>query len=267
MKLHKPLERCSRIPGYISVRGGMGLGDSLYLQSVCRYLVEKGHKVMACSKWPDVFRPLEENVLIAPFTRLGIDKLVHYSLRKPVKGTTQFQDCCIQAGISEEVDLRIDWTVTDSELVNVVQELAEGRQIVCVQLPRPPMDRKDGFGKELLPDCRVIQRLIDEQKDAFIVQIGAGTPLFRFHGIDLDLANKTTVAQLLDIASIADRFIGYVSFLVPLAESLKKPALIVWSSRGLKAPQAYIRQITPEKVIHGPWCKSIMDAEEAFHVL
>lgn len=260
LKLHKQLERCARIPGYTSIRAGMGLGDSLYLQSVCRHLVKQGQKFLACSKWPDVFRSLGESVIVGPFTRLGVDKVAHYSLRKGVQGTTQFQDCCIQAGIKEPVDLRLDWAVTELELVETVLGLAKGLPIVCVQLPRPPMDRKDGFGKELMPDCAVIQRQIDRLKDkAFLVQIGAGQSIHGFQGLNLDLANKTTVAQLLDLASVAHGFIGYVSFVVPLAESLKKPALIVWSSKGLKAPHAYVRQISPQKVLHGNWCKWAMD--------
>lgn len=260
LRLHKQLERCARIPGYLSIRAGMGLGDSLYLQSVARHFVSKGQKVLACSKWPDVFRPLGDSVIVGPFTRLGVDKVAHYSLRKGVQGTTQFQDCCIQAGIKEPVALRLDWAVTELELVETVSGMAKGLPIVCVQLPRPPMDRKDGFGKELMPNCAVIQRQIDRLKGkAFLVQIGAGQSIHKFDGLDLDLANKTTVAQLLDLASVAHGFIGYVSFIVPMAESLRKPALIVWSSRGLRGTHPYIQQIKPSKVLNGNWCKWAMD--------
>lgn len=238
----------------------MGLGDSLYLQAVTRYLVSKGERLEVCSEWPDVFRPLGDAVRIAPFSRQNIQILAHYSLRKSRPETDQFQDCCISAKVTEPVDLRLDWTITDQRFVDAVKAQANGWPIVCVQLPRTPMNRVDGFGKELLPDCRVIQRQIDRIRDrAFLVQIGAGTPVHRFDGLHLDLANKTTVAQLLDLASIAHGFIGYVSFIVPLAESLKKPALIVWSHLGLKASHAYVRQITPRKVIHGPHCKWAID--------
>jgi ADP-heptose:LPS heptosyltransferase len=129
-----------------------------------------------------------------------------------------------------------------------------------VQLPRTPMGRTDGFGKELLPDCRVIQRLIDGLRGkALVVQVGSGDPLFRFTGIDVDLANKTTVAELVDVALAANGFLGYVSFIVPLAESLGKPALLVWSSAGLKARQPYVRQITPRKVLHCKTSRHVMD--------
>ena len=47
-------------------------------------------------------------------------------------------------------------------------------------------------------------------------------------------------------------FVGYCSFVVPLAESLNKPALLVWARRGLRAGHPYIRAITPEKILQKP---------------
>jgi hypothetical protein len=127
-------------------------------------------------------------------------------------------------------------------------------------MARSPMGRKDGFGAELLPDCRMIQRAIDRLKGrALIVLIGSGKPLFEFKGIDVDLSNKTTVRQLLDVASIADGFLGYCSFIIPLAESFSKPALIVWSRRGLNAGHQYIRQITPQKVLYRESSQFVID--------
>ena len=74
---------------------------------------------------------------------------------------------------------------------------------------------------------------------AFLIQIGSGEPLFRFTGIDLDLTDQTSVCDVLDLASVADALLGYCSFFVPLAESFRKPALLVWSRAGLKSPQEF----------------------------
>lgn len=240
-----------------SIRAGMGLGDSLYLQSVARHLVAKGELLSVCSKWPEVFRPLP--VQVEPFRRLGVDICAHYTMRKSKPETTQFQDCCIQAGIREPVALQLDWGApTNPQLVDRLKQ--HGKPIVCVQLPRAPMGRTDGFGKSLLPDCRVIQRLIDGLRGrALLVQIGAGAPLFNFNGIDIDLANKTTISEMIDVASVADAFLGYCSFLVPLAESFSRPALFVWSSRGLRDGQQYVRQITPKKILHKPTSRFVID--------
>lgn len=255
-----------------SIRGGMGLGDALYLQAVVRHLVNQGERLRVCTAWPEVFRPLGDKVQTVPFTRAGVDLVAHYTRRKN-HPTTQLQDMRIEAGIKDPVDLVIDWTPTDAALIERLQ--APGRRIVCVQLPRAPMGRTDGFGHELLPDCRVIQRVIDAlPPDVLKVQIGAGRPLFKFSGIDVDLADQTSVSQLLDVASIADGFVGYVSFLAPLAESFKKPAMFVWSKLGLRSNTGFIRLITPAKVLERPtslhvvdnWnAAAIAEVQERFH--
>lgn len=229
-----------------TIRGGKGLGDALYVQAVARHLVKQGQAIRAATAYPEVFGPL--GIECTPFTRQGIQILAHYALRKS-QPTDQFTDCCIQAGIKGPVELRLDWDVQDAALTDRL--LSHGKPVVLVQLPRNPMGRVDGFGAELLPDCGRIQRAIDAiQGRALLVQVGRGTPLFRFTGIDVDLANQTSVSQLIDVAAISFGAVGYVSFALPLCESLGKRALLVWSRKGLKSKTAYIRQITPAKAVH-----------------
>jgi hypothetical protein len=153
--------------------------------------------------------------------------------------------------IREPVELKLDW---------IPESTLESRPYVCVQLPRAPMGRSDGFGMDLLPDCKVIQRGIDALRERFaIVQIGAGAPLYRFRHIDIDLAGNTTVPGLLDVACGAAGFLGYVSYIVPLAESLDKPAMLVWSHKGMSRGHPYVRQITPGKILHKPSCRFVID--------
>jgi hypothetical protein len=196
-----------------------------------------------------VFKPLGARVEVAPFTRLGVNLVAHYTMRKGIAGTTQFQDCCLSAGIQERAELRLDWGRADTPVTRHV--LSFGRPVVLVQLPRAPMARTDGFGKELLPAQAAMQRAIDRIKGrALLVQVGSGVPLYRLEGIDIDLAGHTTVSELIDLASVCDGVLGYVSFILPLAESLGKRGLLVWSRSAKKAPHVYVRQITPEKVVH-----------------
>lgn len=240
------------------IRCGSGLGDSIYLQSVVRHLVGKGEQLEVCTDYPDVFLPLAGKVHLAPFGKERIQILAHYSTRKGIAATDQFEDCCINAGICEPVEMRLDWVPQNTALVDQLR--AAGKPVVCVQLPRAPMGRTDGFGKELMPDCRVIQRAIDEVRSwAYLVQLGSGEPLFNFKGIHLDLADRTTVADLIDVGCAADGFFGFVSYFVPLAESFDKPALFVWSRRGLNAPKTFVRQITPHKVLHKDTSRFVMD--------
>lgn len=229
----------------------MGLGDAIYVQSVVRYLLEQGEKgLRVATAWPDVFAPFGDQVECVPFTRQGIDILAHYSLRKPQTATTQWEDVCITARVPRTTPLRFTWNAPSTPLADQLRQT--GKPVILVQLPRAPMGRTDGFGHELLPDCRRIQDAIDALSGrATLVQVGAGRPAFQFRGLDVDLRDTTEVADLLAIAvHAAAGFLGYVSFFVPLAESLERPALFVWSRRGLRSTVPYVRQITPQKVLY-----------------
>lgn len=237
-------------PRMIRIRSGSGLGDSVYLQSIARHLIEKGKVVEVCSKYEDVFRPLRKKLTISPFRRNNLSVVAHYIGRKKYPATDQFTDCCISAGLGQGIELKLDWP---KPIPSRLLDDLDGRPFVVVQLPRAPMGRDDGYGDELLPDCRVIQRLIDKIGVHFnIVQIGKGEPWYRFSGINLDLANETTVGEMIDVVSVSRGVIGYCSFIVPLAESLRKPALLVWSRRGLGSSTEFIRLITPQKILHRP---------------
>lgn len=239
------------------IRCGRGLGDSIYLYAVVRHLVAKGIRLEVCSDWPDVFRALAGKVSVVPFTRANVKYLAHYASRKAQK-TKQFEDCCINAGITEPVDLVLDWSPVNMALVERLRGV--GKPVIYVQLPRAPMGRTDGFGREILPDCRRIQAVIDRiGSRAYFVQVGKGKPLFDFTGIDLDLANQTTVSDVIDIGYASDAFLGYCSYMVALAEALNKPELVVWSRKGLKAIDQYIARITPQKILQRESSRFVID--------
>lgn len=240
-----------------SIRCGSGLGDSLYLQAAVRHLVNRGEPMEVCSDWPDVFRPLGDKVRVVPFRR-PVDINCHYAPRKHVPHTTQFQDICIRAGARGTADLKLDWTPRNNALVEQVRALSP---VLVVPMARQPFNRKDRFGIELLPNCGRIQQGIDRARShGFkVVQVGQGDKLWDFGGIDLDLAHRTSVSDLIDVAYAADGFLGYVSFAVPLAESLDKPALFVWSRRGAESASEFVRQITPKKILHKPSSRAVFD--------
>lgn len=243
-----------------SIRAGKGLGDAMYLQAVARHFVRQGEQLEICSNWPEVFRPLGQAARVVPFRRINVDICAHYTMRKRFTHTNQFEDCCIQAGIREPVDFKLDWAISDPAFVESIKSRAAGKPLLLVQLPRLPMDRQDGFGRELLPDCRVIQSCIDRLRgSACVIQAGSGEPLFRFHGVDIDCANATTVSQLIDLGFIADAMLGYSSFTIPLAEQFSKPALLVWARAGLQSTTTFIRQITPEKILSRSTSKYVVD--------
>lgn len=244
------------------MRAGRGLGDSLYLQSAARHFVERGRRPRVLTDWPDVFRPLAGKIEVSPFSRPEADIVVHYTAGKGNPRTTQWQDCCYRAGIPLDTPLRLDWQPVNVDLIARVRRQAQGRPIVLVLLPREPMDRDDRFGRELLPQRGSYQTAIDALTGMFRVQVGAGDALYELGGIDLDLKNATSVSDLIDLAWAADALLGYVSFFVPLAESLDKQALFVWSRRGTISETDYIRTITPQKILHGSRSRAVFDDSE-----
>jgi hypothetical protein len=224
------------------IRAGSGLGDSIYLQSIVRHLRMSGKDIIVRSNYPDVFRPL--NVSVTQHRKDGKPIVAHYVTRKHTPGTSQFEDMCIMAGIKEPVQMQLDWRVQNTSLLTGIE-----RPIIAVMLPRAPMDRSDGFGSELMPKWEILQNLVN-LVECTTVQVGAGKAVYNYSGIDVDLANKTSISDLIDVASMVDGFIGTCSFMLPLAESLGKPFFALWSSRGLKSRTAYISSVTPEKAIH-----------------
>jgi hypothetical protein len=222
------------------VRGGAGIGDGLYVHAICRYLISKGVSLEVATRYYELFQYLP--VKIAPFSRQNIDYLAHYVSRKGIPGTTQFQDACLASRINEPVDLKMDWPKKKTYKTD--------KPVVCVSMIRPPMDRTDGAGMEILPPYSVMQDVIDILKPhCYIVQIGKGKSLYKLRGIDLDLSNATSVTGMIDAVNGCDAVFGYCSYLLPLAECLDKPGLFVWGDVS-KSKFNYVRNIIPEKIIH-----------------
>lgn len=253
-----------------SVRGGRGLGDAIYVHGVLRHLLAHHDRLTVCTDYPDVYQLLCERVRCEPFRRRPVDIIAHYAGNRAIPGTSQFDDCCISAGLPSGLEFKVDWRLRNTELVVRLNALARGRPIIVVQMPRAPFARTDGYGIEFLPDVDTIQRAIDAIGGrAFLVQIGMGraerfdgkrmVPFEGYRGIDLDLSNKTSVADVMDVGFAAAGFLGQCSFIIPLAEGFAKPALIVWSRRGQKSPHEVIRQMTPQKILHRATSRWVID--------
>lgn len=240
------------------IRAGGGLGDALYLQSVVRHLVNSGNtNLEVCTKWEDVFLPLQGKIKLAPFSREKIDILAHYTRRKHLL-TKQFDDSCIIAGINEPVELKLDWLGRNSDFVKKIK--LSKKPNLAVLTYRYPMDRADGFAEELLPSLKVFNYCLSILQNHFnIVLVGAGEALAEYNYYDIDFRNQTTVRDLIDIVSKCDAVFSYCSFMIPLAESLNKKALFCWSRKGLRSSTEYIKQITPEKILHKSSSSYIVD--------
>lgn len=233
----------------IRIRAGSGLGDAIYLQAIVRHLVLSGvEDIEVCTDWPDVFRPIERYIRRSRFRRDNVNRIAHYTCARDCKETDQFEDMCLMAGIKEPVDLALDWTLS----APAVEFGHAYRPLILVALPREPFARGDHFGLPLFPDCRRLQQIVDRlrQRGAGVVQVGAGEALYALDGLTENLANTTTVAQLLDIAAAADGFVGQPGFFIPLAESFSAPGLFLWARAGLRHAHPSLSSITPHKLFH-----------------
>lgn len=237
-----------------TIRGGRGLGDSLYLRPIAEYFLAQGDEVTVLSDYPQIYTGLK--VEVKRFTRFGVNVLAHYVMGKSNPLTTQWDDVCASAGVS--VPLRFTWNIVNHALVDRIVEKAKGRPIIVVHGGRVPMGRTDGFGLELLPDRAAFEAVLAELKDCFTVLVGGGAQLYPLEA-DFDLNGKTSVSDLLDIASVCDGVVAQCSFAIPLAEVFDKPLLIVWAAHGLVAREPYVRQITPMKVLSKPTSHFVVD--------
>lgn len=237
------------------IRGGNGLGDAIYVRAIAAHLLKAGEKVTVCTSYPGVFSELD--VGLEPFTRFNIDVLAHYTAGKNSPGTNQWQDICSSAKV--DAPLGFEWTVRNQALVDEMRAKAAGRPLILVGAPHVPMDRKDGFGMELLPDRDAFQAALAAMDDCFTVQVGHKASPYQIR-TDAQLNGGTSVTDLLDLGRSCDALIGQCSFVIPLAEVFDKPLLIVWAARGME-PQMhhYIRSITPQKVLSKPSSSFVVD--------
>lgn len=236
-----------------TIRGGRGLGDSIYVRPIVEHLLDSGQRrVIVCSDYPSIFAGLECSV--EPHRRDGVDVLAHYTRGKSNPRTTQWEDICASAGIF--VPLKITWQRRHAALIEELRGMARGRPLVLVHGGRTHRWSQG----HLLPAKRAFDAVLGELKDCFTVRVGGTDAVYPLE-TSVDLSGRTSVADLIDLGRECDGIVGQCSFAVPLAEVFDKPAMFVWASSGL-APQrhAYLRQITPRKILSKPTSVFVMDS-------
>lgn len=237
-----------------TIRGGSGLGDSIYVRPVAEHFVQRGEAVQVLSNYPDVF--IGSGAEVKPFNRKA-DVTAHYAPGKNNPDTTQWDDVCRNAQIGV-IPLRFDWSVVNTALVADVAAKAAGRAIILVHGGRTPMGRSDGFGAELLPEKRAFDAALVALDDCFFVGVGKAEQIYPL-SVNLNLNGSTTVSDLFDIAHVCNGSIGQCSFIIPLMEVFNKPLLVVWSAKGMASPTRFIRTITPKKVLNGLRSRYVVD--------
>lgn len=241
----------------IRVRGGMGLGDSIYIRPVAEHLARKGERVVVLSNHPDVFigSGVEQ---VKGFQRIRTEVVAHYVGGKKNQKTTQWQDVCAAAGVGE-ISQRFSWKIRNQNLVDLMRSKAAGRPIIIVHGGRAPMARTDGFGMELMPKREVFDSVLEElDGEVLLVQIGAADEVYPLR-CRFNLNKTTTVSDLLDLGTICHGVVAQCSFAVPLAESMGKPLLALWGAGYVSAKEEFVRQLNPTKVLSQSTDHYVMD--------
>ena len=238
------------------IRGGSGLGDSVYLRPVVDYFIRAGEPATVMSNFPDVF--IGSGAKVEQFNRININVLAHYSLDRQNQNSTQFADMLRCAKLPPDVPLRFEWSVRNKALVDGVRAAAAGRPVIIVHGGRTPFGRTDGLGAEILPERAAFDVAVRALRECFTVRVGKGPSLYDIPARS-DLTDRTSVSDLLDLIMNCDGVVTQCGYPVPMAECLGKPLLAVWSARGLQSPNPTIASITPAKILSAKTSRFVMD--------
>jgi len=230
------------------IRGGSGLGDSVYIRPVAEYFIQQGIDVTVMSNYGPLFDG--SGASVKPFKKYDIDVIAHYASHRRRQETNQFQDVCETAGIPQ-IPLTFSWTVSDQQKIDAIRELAAGRKIILVHGGREPLGRGDGLGLDMMPRQQAYQRLLDELADCFTVRIGMGKHFYNLQ-TSIDLVDKTGIAELVDLFRVCDGVVTQCGNPIPLAECFDKPVLVLFGAAGLNSGHPIIRLVTPAKVLCKP---------------
>ena len=233
------------------IRGPSGLGDAIYVNPIAQAFSRMYDKVLVRTKYPEVFKYCKK-VETVPFKKGGADKEFNYGgKRREDQSTSQWQDLLITSGLSMNTPYVIEWRLTNRQLEKMINDNAENKKILIMSSPHVPFARLDKFGLELIPNWKKFIPLLEYAKDNgyFIIQAGKGKCLWDYGKlIDIDLTNKTTVCDIMDLGIIGDVFLGQPGFIVPLAEGNGKNLYLIFSRRGLNCNTEFLKNITGKKV-------------------
>lgn len=229
------------------IRGGSGLGDAVYLRPVAEHFVRQGFDVYVLSIHEDVF--IGSGAKAMMFEKQLAHVVAHYAHARTVLTTTQYQDMLQSAQLPKDLPLKFDWPVRNTALIEHLKKRAAGRKIVVVHGGRHPFGRSDGLGMEILPERSGFDSVLGHLNGRhFKVRVGKGSTFYNLPS-DMDLHDKTTVSDVLDVIASCDGVITQCGFPIPMAEVFGKPVLGVWSARGLASKQAIVPTVTPKKIL------------------
>jgi hypothetical protein len=238
------------------IKCASGFGDSLYMYPIVKYLIESGQEesIIVMTDYADIYKcaSFKDKLSFVKHSKDMAQYKISYCGNKYKLGTSQFQDVCLAAGVPTHTDFTIDWKIRNTELINNIRKLSSNKKKVCfISAPFKPFGRVDEFGKELTINYKRMDDLIARNKDDyFFIQVCKNIPEYQLNNIDLNLAGKTSISDVLDIMSISDRSMGQIGHILPLSEVFDTKCLLFFSRKGLQCENRFISSIKYEKVVH-----------------
>ena len=246
----------------IVLRQPAGFGDSIYSIATVIILKKEFPKITIRTRHPTMFEWIP-GVTGERWRKGGEDIAVHYAGRKQCHETNQWQDLLFALNIDITTPFRIEWPVQNKALVERVRQEAGERRVCVVSSPHTIFGRRDGYGMELTPKWDVYQKLISSfSRQVFFVQCGCIQEYDKFLDLGMDLTGKVSDTDTMDLGATCDLVLGQHGWAIPLAEAFDKPLFVIYSSRGLRSSDPYIRQCTAQKTFSKPTSKYAVDDEE-----
>lgn len=244
----------------IILRLPAGFGDSIYDIAIVKELRHQFPEIKIRTRHPSLFTWMD-GVTAEPWRKHGEDITAHYSGRKQETQTNQWQDLLISCRLDHGIPFVVDWKIHNQGIIDKVKNLAAGKPVCIVTTPHLVFGRSDGYGHELTPKWDRYDEIVKSMSGrVFFVEVG----LIKMRGVpgcDLSLVGKASDTDTLDLASSCDFVLGQHGYAIPLAEAFDKPLFVIYSDRGLRSNDPYIRYCTAKKTFSKTTSRFAVDNE------
>lgn len=237
-----------------------GLGDAIYLRALALHCLNAGERVEVCTRWPEVFAGLP--VKIRSADRFDdYDALSHmvaclHCQVPHIRKIDKFRLACLQAGIAEPVELKLNWAVRNRPLVETITEKAAGKPILLFQ----PLKLAHNEEQKLMqPNAAAYSGFINSKAEFFRVKVGDAACVEKSQlDCDLDLIGKASISDVFDIATATDVIFGEMSYLPILAQAMDRKFTAMFSRRGIDSKNKRASGVTPERLIQKPHLATVL---------
>lgn len=231
-------------------RGASGFGDAIYLYPAIKWWLTEAKldRVELLTDYPGVYDRLIKNhgLITRPRGTAKADRECRYGSRYADQSTTTYQDTLFMAGAPDNLPLEIDYESSKTF------DFPGDKKLCIIRVPTIPMRGKPD-GIHLIPDNRIIQRIIDDnKKDFYFILAGNIEKNYRLdlNGIDFDLTGQLKACDLFKLISLSDMVLAQCGFFLPMCEALNKKCFVLYSSKAQKITHPFFNYIRPQKTIN-----------------